>query len=70
MKVANDLEFLFSDFVNLKNLSENLIHNRTKDDKNKQVKWLKVKVLGYEKINPGVDKNRYTVVLKTKSFGH
>lgn len=28
-----------------------------KYDKNKQVKWLKVKVLGYEKINPGVDKN-------------
>lgn len=60
------MEFLFSDFVNLKNLSENLIHNRTKDNKNKQSKWPKVKVLGYEKINPGVDKNRYGI--KDKEF--
>lgn len=47
-------KFLYSDFVDLKSLSENIIQNRTKDDKNEQVKWLKLKVLRYEKNSPGI----------------
>lgn len=54
-------ELKFSDIVDLKSLGENLIKNRTLDDKGKKVQWFKIKVLRFEKKQPGVILFKYSI---------
>ncbi|CAH0723007.1 unnamed protein product, partial [Brenthis ino] len=42
-------EFKFDEFFDLKHLANTLMKNRTKDDKGKQVQWLKIKRIRYVK---------------------
>lgn len=54
-------ELKFSDIVDLKSLGENLIKNRTLDDKGEKVQWFKIKVLRFEKKQPGVILFKYSI---------
>lgn len=54
-------ELNFSDILDLKMLGEKIMHNRTLDDNKRQVQWLKIKVLRFEKKNPGVISFKYNI---------
>lgn len=47
--------------IDLKNLSESIIQNKTKDNLGNKVQWLKIKVLRYEKNTPGLIKFKYNI---------
>lgn len=52
-------EMTFTDFVNLQDLSNTLIRNRTKDSSGQQVNWLLVKSFRFSKEKPGVIDFKY-----------
>jgi hypothetical protein len=49
----------FSDFLDLKNLSDQLIKNKNVDDNGKKINWLKVKCFKYEKSAPNILQYKY-----------
>ena len=46
-------ELTYTDFYDLKALANTIIKNKTKDNKGEAVHWLKIKVMRYEKSEPG-----------------
>lgn len=52
-------ELKYTDFLDLKSLASLIMKNHTTDTKGIKVNWLKIKVLKYEKTNPGVIQFKY-----------
>lgn len=46
-------ELRFTDFLDLKSLASSFLKNRLKDEDGNKVSWMKIKVMRYEKENPG-----------------